>query len=204
MQTGRKCGIIKKTHKLLGGIVLKKEIYKILPLNYKLYVLFAPRGMDIFNHIVSLIEKPISKKLIPRFSFVPDNEYSEVLEEYYQKHLEFEKLTLEEWADDIIHERKYTHFENFLFSDENIPDKYKPFVSNGNYLCEKFPVPLSMKKEFIIFLFWYVKKNKHYIKKPEDPWFYKTDNSKEKYFKLTEKEMKQMYEEFKKKYTERS
>lgn len=145
-----------------------KYIYSILSFKDKLWLKIYPNRKEILNQLAYYIKPSyIYEYNVSDFNFIEDKKYCEVIKEYYKHYEEYENMTIEE---QIIELRKgiksiYRNCNGFKDSDITVPDKFKPFISiHGNYINEKFPIPFSMKDDFIRFLFHYLQKNTYLLR----------------------------------------
>lgn len=138
------------------------------------------------------------------FNFVENKDYCEVLDQYYRCYKKYENMSDDEKMIELVKgvKSRYRNCGIFEYSDITIPDKFKPFISVNYYIVEKFPVPMSLKDDFVLFLFHYLQRNTFLLRKSYkvNPWLLSDKHN--KYYKnkkelimLSDCEIDKMYME---------
>lgn len=180
-------------------------IYSLLSFKDILWLKFYHGRTDFMNTLAYYIEPHYSQSYnISYFNFIEDKDYGKVLEQYYTRYIEYESMGKEEIMAELVKgiKSKYRDCGIFKDSDITIPDKFKPFISVNDYIVEKFPVPMSLKDDFVYFLFHYLQRNTFLLRTgyKVNPWFLsdkhnKYYKNKEELILLSDCEIDKMYME---------
>lgn len=150
----------------------------------------------------------LSSYIVEDFSFVKQSSYAESVKECYDQYLKYKKddeeLNIQNYKQTI-----YKHSMMIPYVDTSIPKKWQPFISINNYMTGKFPIPMYMREDFIVFLFHYLQKNRFLVNLgyKVNPWFLTNKNN--KYYKprfeintMFDREIKKMAQKLIEKYGE--
>lgn len=164
------------------------------------------RNRKLFLDTLALYIEPhyIQSYNISDFNFVEDKNYCEVLDQYYRCYKEYENMSDNEIIAELVKgvKSKYRNCGIFKYSDITIPDRFKPFISVNDYIVEKFPIPMSMKDDFVCFLFHYLQRNTFLLRTSYKvtPWFLNDKHNKQyknekELVLLSDCEINKMYKE---------
>lgn len=161
-------------------------IYGLLSFKDILWLKFYRNRKLFMDTLASFIE-PHDNRIYNTFTFnfVENKDYCEVLEQYYRCYKEYENMSDDEKMIELVKgvKSRYRNCGIFEYSDITIPDKFKPFFSVNYYIVEKFPVPMSLKNDFVYFLFHYLQRNTFLLRTSYkvNPWFLSDKHN--KYYK---------------------
>ncbi len=183
-------------------------IYDLLSFKDILWLTFYHDRSLFLDTLVSYIEPHyIQSYNVSDFKFVEDKNYCEVLEQYYKYYREYESMSEEEIVSELVKgiKSKYRNCGMFKYSDITIPDRFKPFISVNDYIVEKFPIPMSIKDDFVCFLFHYLQRNTFLLRTSYKvtPWFLNDKHNKQyknekELILLSDCEIKKMYRKLRK------
>lgn len=144
-------------------------IYGLLSFWDILWLKLHKKGKITLSHLAYYITPRYGKSVyVSDFRFIEDKYYRAELEQRYARHKEYQNMSVEERIAESPkgYLNPYRNLECFNFSDWTIPDKFKPFITTGDCIVGKFPIPMHMKDEFVVFLFHYLQKNAYLTKEP--------------------------------------
>ncbi len=181
-------------------------IYGLLSFKDILWLKFYCNRKLFLDTLASYIEEPHDNCMYNTFifNFVEDKYYCEALDQYYRCYKKYENMSDDEKITELVKgvKSKYRNCGIFKYSDITIPDEFKPFISVNDYIVEKFPVPMSIKDDFVYFLFHYLQRNTFLLRTTYkvNPWFLNDKHN--KYYKnkkelilLSDCEIDKMYRE---------